>query len=172
MKETVEVNIGIVGRAHGIRGDVSIDVRTDEVARRFVPGAMLRTRSGMQLVIGTTKWHQGRLLVGFEGYHDRTTAETLRGEVLMVDVPADELPSESDEYFDRQLIGLNVLRADGTAAGVVAAVHHFPAQDLLVVRTPTEERLVPFVRALVPEVDLEAGHLRLADVEGLLEDLE
>lgn len=172
MSEQVEVIVGVVARAHGVRGDLTIDVRTDEVARRFHPGAQLRTESGTRLAVTATRWHQGRLLARFDGYPDRTAAETLRGEVLVVDVPADESPSQPEEYFDRQLVGLRVLRADGTEAGHVVEVQHFPAQDLLVVDVDAEQRLVPFVAALVPTVDLAAGTLQLADVEGLLEDLE
>lgn len=167
----VEVIVGVVGRAHGIRGDVSIDVRTDEAARRFTRGTVMTTESGKKLEIATVKWHQGRLLLSFENYPDRTAVEALRGEVLVVEVAGDESPSGPEEYFDRQLVGLRVLAADGEAAGEVIQVQHFPAQDLLVVETPTGERLIPFVSDLVPVVDLEAGHLQLADVGGLLEDL-
>lgn len=97
--------------------------------------------------------------------------ESLRGEKLFVDVLGDERPSEPEEYFDRQLAGLRVLDAAGKHAGEVVEVLHLPAQDCLVVETGAGRRLVPFVSALVPRVDLEAGEVQLADVGGLLEDL-
>lgn len=172
MAETVEIIVGTIGRAHGIRGDATIEVRTDEASRRFVVGGALRTEGGRALTIRQVRWHQGRLLLAFEGVPDRTAVEALRGETLLMDVPTDEVPSEPEEYFDRQLVGLQVLAADGIEAGQVVQVEHFPAQDLLIVETPDGERMIPFVTELVPVVDLEAGHIRLADVPGLLEDLE
>ena len=167
----VEVLVGIVGRAHGIRGDAFIDVRTDEPGRRFQPGSGLRLSSGKHLTLERVRWHRGRPVVAFEGYPDRTAVESLRGEKLFVAVPGDERPSEPEEYFDRQLAGLRVLDAAGKHAGEVVEVLHLPAQDCLVVETGAGRRLVPFVSALVPRVDLEAGEVQLADVGGLLEDL-
>lgn len=172
MEDTVEVTVGVVGRAHGIKGDATIDVRTDEASRRFTPGARLTTESGRALELVRVKWHQGRLLVAFDGYPDRTAVETLRGEVLTARVPASERPSEEDEYFDRHLVGLAVLDATGERVGTVTSVEHFPAQDLLTIDVAGEDRLVPFVSQLVPRVDLKAGELQLADVAGLLEDVE
>lgn len=172
MAQTIEVIVGVVGRAHGIRGDATIDVRTDEVPRRFRPGATLRTEGGRHLTVERVRWHQGRLLVAFAEHPDRTAVETLRGEVLHADVPADELPGSQEEFFDRHLVGLDVLDHTGRMVGVVTGVEHFPAQDLLLVDVDGQVRMVPFVAALVPDVDLEAGEVRLADVPGLLEDLE
>jgi len=111
-------------------------------------------------------------VVSFRGYPDRTAVEGLRGTQLLADVPADELPSEPEEFFDRQLIGLRVLNAIGETVGQVGEVLHLPAQDCLAVDTPKGRRLVPFVRALVPRVDLAAGEVQLAEVGGLLEDPE
>lgn len=172
MPDTIEVIVGRIGRANGVRGAVSIDVRTDEGRRRFTAGARLRRSSGGELQIDTVTWRQGRLLLTFVGHTDRNAAEALRGETLLTDVPAAELPSEPDEYFDRHLIGLRVLDADGTEVGTVTDVLHMPAQDVLQIDTPAGERLVPFVSALVPEVSLAAGTVTLAPVGGLLEDLE
>ena len=161
MTDLVEVLVGVVGRAHGIRGDVFIDVRTDEPGRRFQPGSGFRLASGKKVVLERIRWHRGRLVASFRGYPDRTVVETLRGERLFVDVPADETPSEPEEYFDRQLVGLRALGADGR-----------PAQDCLAVETSSGRRLVPFVSALVPRVDLVAGEVQFADVGGLLEETE
>ncbi len=172
MAEQLEVIVGKVGRAHGIRGDVSIDLSTDEPGRRFFAGATVRLSSGRELTVGKTMWQRGRLFVSFDGYPDRTAVEKLTGEVLSALVPASEVPSQKDEYFDRQLVGLRVLDHVGNASGTVSNVLHLPSQDVLEVTTETGPRLVPFVRALVPSVDLEAGTCQLADVRGLLEDIE
>lgn len=172
MSNPVEVTIGVVGRAHGIKGEVTIEVRTDEVDRRFVAGAQLTTDTGRQLEIAGVRRASGRLLVAFKQVADRTSAEQLRGAQLLARVPSDELPSGSDEYFDRQLIGLQVLDAAGDQVGQIIEVVHGPAQDLLVIDLGADQRLVPFVSQLVPEVDLQGGWVRLADVGGLLADEE
>ena len=158
----VEVIVGKVGRAHGIRGDVFVDVVTDEPKRRFAVGARLRSDDGTTLEVASVKHHGGRLLLSFTGLTSRTAVERLTGTRLL-----------AEEYFDRQLVGLEVRRADGSPVGIVAAVQHMPAQDLLVVDVGADEvRLVPFVAALVPTVDLAKQYLQLADVQGLVEDLD
>lgn len=167
---SVEVIVGRLGRAHGIRGEVAVEPRTDEPDRRFAAGAELREEGGPRVfTVVASRWHAERLLVRFAELVDRTAAEAARGIVLVTDAPADERPADDDEFYDRQLVGLSVLSADGTPAGTVRGVLHL-AQDLLEVQTDTGVRLVPFVEALVPEVDLAAGHVRLADVAGLLDD--
>ena len=170
MGEPVEVIVGIVGRPHGIRGEVGIEVRTDEPERRFTPGARLRIeQGGGSLTVASVRDHSGRLLARFDECPDRTAVEGLRGAVLLVEVDAEERPADDEEYYDRQLTGLRVLDATGGEVGSVVDVIHLPAQDLLEIRTSAGKRLVPFVRALVPTVDLAAGTVRLADVPGLLE---
>lgn len=174
MPDLVEVIVGRVGRPHGLRGEVSIEVRTDEPNDRFFPGVELRTEDGRRrLVVTSCRWHQGRLLLAFSDALDRTAAEGLRGIVLVTDVPADGRPSDAEEYYDRQLRGLLVLDSGGVEVGRVSDVIHLPGQDLLAIETPDGERLVPFVAALVPSVDLAAGTCTLAaDAPGLLDDLE
>lgn len=171
--ELVEVVVGVVGRAHGVRGDVAVDLRTDEPERRFAAGARLRVEDAARvLTVASSRWHSGRLLVRFEELADRTAAEQARGLVLVTDVEPDEPPEDEGEYYDRQLVGLDVVTTDGTAAGRVVAVLHPAGQDLLEIETPGGSRLVPFVEALVPEVDLAAGRLVVAEVPGLLTDAE
>ena len=169
MGETVDVLVGKIGRAHGLRGEVSVHVRTDEPERRFTPGASLRVGDRPRTV-ASARWHSGTLLLGLEGVTDRTAAEALRGRELWADVPADEAPADEGEYWDRQLVGLEVLDAAGAVAGTIGEVLHLPAHDVLVVRTSGGDRLVPFVSEVVPVVDLEAGHVRVADIGGLLSD--
>ncbi len=173
MAETIEVVVGVVGRAHGIRGDVSIDVRTDEPERRFAPGQVIRVEDSTRvLTVQQAREHSGRLLVRFAELPDRTAAEAARGLVLVADVDPAELPEDEDEYYDRQLVGLRVRTADGADVGTVTTVLHLPLQDTLEVETAGGVRLIPFVTEVVPVVDLAAGEVRLADLPGLLQDLD
>jgi 16S rRNA processing protein RimM len=173
MANSIEVVVGAIGRAHGIRGDVAIDVRTDEPEVRFAAGAVLRAEgTGRTFTVTTSREHSGRLLVHFDELADRTVAEAARGTVLVVDVDPAELPAEDEEFYDRQLVGLEAVGADGTVVGPVRSVLHLPMQDTLEIETADGVRLVPFVTAVVPRVDLAAGRLHLADVPGLLTDLD
>ncbi len=168
---SVEVVVGLVGRAHGLRGEVSVLTSTDEPEVRFASGAVLRVEgTARTLTVVSSRWHSGALLVCFREAPDRTAAESLRGLSLAVLVDADARPAAPEEFYDRHLRGLRVLDHTGAEVGEVTDVVHLPAQDLLVVQTPAGERYVPFVAALVPDVDLAAGTCRLAAVEGLLDD--
>ena len=176
---TIEVVVGRIGKAHGVRGEVSVELRTDEPDRRFVDGAVLGTRTPRGdaptgpdrpavLTISGTRWHQSRLLVTFAEAGDRTAAEALRGLTLVTDLDDAETPSDPDEFYDHQLVGCQVVTTDGRHVGEVAGVVHGGAQDLLSVTTSDGEALVPFVSALVPVVDLHARHLEVVDRPGLL----
>lgn len=171
MASTVEVSVGAIGRAHGIRGDVAIDLRTDEPERRFADGAALRIEGTKKVLhVQNSRWHSGRFLVHFVELADRTAVEQARGQVLVVDVDPDELPEDEEEFYDRQLLGLRAELADGTVVGEVTQVVHLPAQDLLEIKVGDQPRLVPFVVELVPTVDLAGGRVVLADVPGLIDD--
>ncbi|MFT8396054.1 ribosome maturation factor RimM [Propionibacterium sp.] len=171
MAGTIDVVVAVVGRAHGVRGEVNLTVRTDEPDRRVAPGKVLMVEgTGRTLTVSSAHWSSGHLQVRFAEAADRTQVEALRGAVLMAHVDETERPEDDDEYYDRQLVGLGVHDAAGKAVGTVADVLHLPAQDLLSITTEDGERLVPLVRALVPEIDLEAGVLKLADVPGLVDD--
>lgn len=171
MSELIEVNIGVIGRAHGIRGDVMIDLRTDEPERRFTVGSQVRIEDTRRtLTITKAVWHGGRLMVHFQGIDDRNAAEAARGTVLVCDVDPAELPTDEDVYYDRQLVGLSAVLDDGTRVGEVTQVIHLPAQDMLAIDVDGVERLVPFVNELVPRVDLDAGEVELVWMPGLLED--
>lgn len=168
-----EVVVGVIGRAHGIRGDVVIELRTDEPGRRFGVGRVLRAEdSARTFTIESLHDHSGRLLAKFRELADRTAAEAARGIRLVVAVDPGELPEAEGEFYDRQLVGLRVRDANNEEVGTVTNVVHAPGQDLLEIETGPGIRLVPFVLALVPEVDLSAGLIRLADLPGLLADLE
>ena len=176
MADNVNVLVGTIGRAHGLRGEVSVNVRTDEPERRFAVGAEVEAHAKpgatRTLTVRTARQHSGTLLVGFDGVTDRTGAEALRGLELWVSVPADEAPADDGAFYDRQLVGLEVRDHTGRRVGQVREVLHLPAHDTLAVVTSDGERLVPFVEALVPVVDMDAGYVQVADVGGLLRDEE
>ncbi|OUC91087.1 ribosome maturation factor RimM [Streptosporangium minutum] len=166
----MQLVIGRIGRPHGLRGDVSVEVRTDDPERRFAPGTAVATdpASAGPLVIESRRWHSGVLLVRFEGVNDRNRAEELRGTTLVID-SADIPPSDDpDEFYDHQLIGLAVVTPGGERVGEVSDVLHH-GQDLLVVRRGGAEVYVPFVKALVPVVDLDEGLLVVDGPAGLLD---
>jgi 16S rRNA processing protein RimM len=168
----IRVTVGRVGRAHGIRGEVAIDVRTDEPERRFAPASKL-IAGDRTLTVSRTRWHSGRLIAAFDEVPDRTAAELLRGTLLEADVDPDEVPSDDGEYYDRQLVGLSARRASGEVLGEVASVVHHGEQDTLVIRSGAgAEILVPFVAAIVPTVDVIGGFVVVADVPGLLDPEE
>jgi len=170
---TVEVVVGVVGRPHGVHGEVAVEPRTDEPDRRFAPGQQLRSEGSRRTwEVASMRWHSGRMLVHFTGLDDRTAAEAARGVRLVTDVDPDERPDEPGEFYDRQLVGLAVRTPDGARVGEVVAVLHLPAQDVLEIRTADGPRLVPFVADLVPEVDLEAQVLTVADRAGLLAEID
>lgn len=171
MTQWEDVLIGTIGRAHGLRGEVSVRVRTDEPERRFTPGQSVLIE-GKPRNVDSVRWHSGTLLISLAGVSDRTAAEALAGTEMWARVPADAVPEEEDAYYDRQLIGLTVMDAAGAQVGLVADMLHLPSQDLLVVSTPAGERLVPFVTELVPVVDLERRAVHVADVAGLLREAE
>jgi 16S rRNA processing protein RimM len=168
-----ETIVGVIGRPHGVRGEVTVEVRTDEPERRFAPGQVLRDEGGTRpFTVQSVRDHSGRLLVTFAEVINRETAEAVRGTLLIAAVEPDERPLEPEEFYDRQLIGLGVRRPDGVVVGTVSSVLHLPTQEVLEVETAAGSRLVPFVTALVPEIDLETGCLTVADVAGLLDDLQ
>jgi 16S rRNA processing protein RimM len=174
--DRLEVVVGIVGRAHGLRGDVAVDLRTDEPDVRFAPGSVLGTEgtSSRLTVASMRDGAAGRLVVRFVEAPDRTAAEGLRGRVLTATVDVLDRPAGDDpeEFYDRQLRGLRVIDASGHEVGVVSDVIHLPSQDMLAVTTEAGERLVPFVSDLVPTVDLATGTAQLSRAaDGLLDDL-
>ncbi|MEV4251735.1 ribosome maturation factor RimM [Spirillospora sp. NPDC049652] len=166
--------IGRIGRAHGVRGDSTVDVRTDDPELRFAPGTEIATdpEGAGPLTVEQIRWHSGKLLVRFAGVTGRDDADALRGTWLVVD--ADDIPEsdDPDDFHDAQLVGLAVRTVDGTDVGEVTEVRHH-GQDLLVVRRAgggRGELLVPFVAAIVPEVDVAGGRLVIDPPAGLLDE--
>jgi 16S rRNA processing protein RimM len=170
----MQLVVGRISRPHGVRGELAVDVRTDDPELRLAAGAVLTTEPAAAgpLTVVRTHWHSGRLLVTFKGIHDRNGADDLRGVLLLVESDELEEITDPDEFRDHQLIGLAVLTPDGELVGHVADVLHY-GQDLLVVsgsgKRGGAEIMIPFVSAIVPEVDLTAGQLRIDPPAGLLD---
>jgi len=166
----VQVTVGRIGRPHGIRGDVVVGVRTDEPELRFARGSRLDTDPADvgPLTVAAIKWHSGELLVRFEDIGDRDAAAELRGTWLTVDSATIAPPADPDEFRDADLVGLSVRTLDGTPVGTVDDVLH-SGQDVLVIKSPDgRDIMIPFVKPLVPEVDVPGGYLAINPPEGLL----
>lgn len=174
----MRVVVGRIGKAHGIRGAVTVEVRTDEPEVRFASGSVVNTdpEATGPLVVREHRWHSGRLLIEFDGIEDRTAAESLRGTMLSVDVDDDARPSDPDEFYDHHLVGMAVQTVEGQRIGELLEVAHLPGQPLLVVRGDEDvtgarrEVLIPFVREIVPTVDLDQGVIVIDPPPGLLDE--
>lgn len=196
--------VGRIVRPHGIRGELIVDVRTDDPQDRFRVGASLATSTGpdhpgaaspgtgpsgspptadgevvpegvrwtvpAELTIETVRAHQGRLILAFDGVLDRETAEELRGVFLWVDSATVSPLTDPDEFHDHELVGLTAVTPSGQTLGEVTKIDHAPAADLLVLRRTTGgTALVPFVKAIVPEVDVAGGRVVVDPPEGLFD---
>lgn len=147
--------VGRIGRAHGILGEATIEVRTDEPDRRFAIGATVQTDTHGELTISSGRVHNGILLLGFNGITDRNGIEKLRNTLLYADVDINEDNDDEDEYHVMQLIGCQAVLENGESFGEVSDVINLPGQDLLAIKTQQGEQLIPFVHQLVPTVDVE-----------------
>lgn len=172
-----QLRVGRLTKAHGLKGAMKVELYTDAPERRFVPGAVFTlqvpegsTWHGKTLELVELKWYNLNPVAFFKDVSDRTVAETLAKAILWVDQDLAEQSVEEDAWYDHQLVGLSVVR-DGVAIGTVTLVDHLPAQDLLHITTESGEVLVPFVKAIVPSVDLEAGTLTVTPPAGLFEEL-
>jgi 16S rRNA processing protein RimM len=164
-------------KAHGLKGAIKLELYTDDPEGRFVPGATFTLQvpesspwHGKPLTVREFRWMNSHPVAFFEGVEDRDAAEELIRAILWVDEDMQASPAEEDAWFDHQLVGLDVVR-DGETVGKVARVDHLPAQDLLIVKVRDEEVLVPFVKAIVPEVDIASGRVIVTPPAGLFEEI-
>jgi len=177
MSSKTQLRVGRLTKAHGLKGAIKIELYTDDPERRFVPGAVFTLQvptsspwHGKTLELSELKWYNTHPVAFFKDVPDRTTAESLLKAILWVDQDLTESPDEEDAWFDHQLVGLSVIR-DGVKVGTISLVEHLPAQDLLHVATDAGEVLVPFVKAIVPSVDVKGGTLTVTPPPGLFEEL-
>ena len=172
-----QLRVGRLVKAHGLKGAIKVEMYTDDPARRFSPGAVFTLQvptssawHGKTLELIELKWYNSHPVAFFKDVPDRTVAESLIKAILWIDQDPTEDSGEEDAWFDHQLIGLDVIR-DGAKVGRVTQIDHFPAQDLLTVKTENGEVLVPFVKAIVSAVDIDAGTLTVTLPVGLFEEL-
>ncbi|SCY22991.1 16S rRNA processing protein RimM [Microbacterium sp. LKL04] len=175
-----QLRVGRLVKAHGLKGALKLELYTDDPDGRFVPGAVFTLQvpesspwHGKTVTVREFKWMNSHPVVFLDGVEDRDGAESLVRAILWIDQDPTAPVVEDDAWYDHQLVGLDVVR-DGEVVGRVARVDHFPAQDLLSVQlTGGEDRevLVPFVKAIVSEVDMAAGRLVVTPPAGLFEDL-
>ena len=166
----MEVTVGRIGRPHGLRGEVTVQVTTDDPDSRFAAGAVLGTDPASRGPLTVTGMRRSGpvLVIGFDGITDRDAAETLRGTMLTLDSATLPVPDDPDEFYDHQLIGLAVHDRSGTVLGEVVEVWHPPAAPVLVVNRPDgSQELVPFVSVIVPVVDLDAGRVVVEPPDGM-----
>lgn len=160
-----------IGKPHGLRGEVTVQVHTDNPQERFAVGTQFATEPDRGLLtLCSVRVHQQIYLLGFDGVADRTAAEALRNTRLLIDDADEDELEDDDAWREEDLLGLTVVTTDGTVLGEVSALHTRAVQDLLEVRrTDGRELLIPFVAEIVPEVDEETGQVVVDPPTGLLE---
>ncbi len=168
----MQLVVGRIGRPHGVRGELTVEVHTDSPEGRFFPGAVLETApaGAGPLTVSSARWANGRLLLGFESASDRTAAEALRGVLLVAESSTSPPPEDPEEFWDHQLVDLTAETVAGDVLGTVAEVLHLPGGDVLAIRRPAgADLLVPFVAAMVPEVDIAGRRVVIDPPEGLID---
>ncbi|KQQ19920.1 hypothetical protein ASF48_13535 [Rathayibacter sp. Leaf299] len=174
---TTQLRVARLTKAHGLKGAIKLELYTDEPDKRFTPGSTFtlqvpRTSEwhGKKLELVELRWYNSHPVAFFKGVDDRSAAETLLKAILWIDEEVRTTPGEDDSWYDYQLVGMKVVR-DGAEVGTVRRVDHFPAQDLLIVATPSGEVMVPFVTAIVPSIDPVAGVVTVTPPTGLFEEI-
>lgn len=164
----MRLQVARIGKPHGIRGEVTVQLMTDDPDARFEPGTVFDVESSpvKKLTVEGARWNKEILLVAFDEVPDRNIAETMRGSLLFLET-AELEEDDDDAWYEHELVGLSA-RIGTEIVGKVTGLRTNDAQDLLIIEdTEGAEVLVPFVEAIVPEVDLQAGHIRLTPPEGL-----
>jgi 16S rRNA processing protein RimM len=171
------LRVGRLLKAHGLKGAIKLELYTDSPNERFVPGAVFELQVpeespwfGKTVTVTELRWYNQSPVLFLDGVVDRTGAESLIKAILLIDAETEKLPDEPDAWYDHQLVGLKALR-DGVEVGEVVRVDHFPAQDLLIIKTGDREVMLPFVKAMVPSVDIKAGTVTVTPPTGLFEEV-
>ncbi|MEO6309847.1 MAG: ribosome maturation factor RimM [Leifsonia sp.] len=172
-----QLRVGRLTKAHGLKGAIKLEMFTDDPGRRFVPGAVFTLQvptgspwHGKTLELVELRWYNQHPVGFFKDVLDRSAAETLAKAILWIEQDPAEASDEEDAWYDHQLVGLAVVR-DGVKVGTIARLDHMPAQDLLIVKTANGDVMVPFVKAIVPAVDIAAGTVTVTPPPGLFEEL-
>ena len=176
--ERVELRVARLVRAHGLKGGLKLELYTDDPELRFTPGSEFSLQvptdspwRGKKITLESIREINSSPVAFFEGIEDRDAAESIVRAILWIEHDPEVTPRENNAWFDHELVGLDVVR-EGVTVGTIARLEHFPAQDLLVVDTPSGEVLVPFVEAFVPRVDIAARQVLITPPGGLFEALD
>lgn len=169
---TMDVVVGRLGRPHGVHGEISVEIRTDDPENRFAIGAKITVKETNQLLTVTaTRWHLSRLLIKFEEIQDRTQVDKVRGKLLVLNINPQESLTNENEFYEFQLIDLDVFDQNNEKLGVVKEVLPGSAQAIIVVKTPdNREVMVPFVNQLVPVVDIKNKKIMMNPPQGLFDE--
>ena len=157
---------GVIGKPHGLAGDVYVERISDD-PHRYDPGAELLHSDGNVLVVERSRVHRDRFLVKFAGVESREDAVLIRGTLYVDASAAREL--DEGEYWERDVVGSEVFDSSGERVGTVTMLLPGVAQDLIEVDTPRGPRLVPFVKEIVISVDPDARRVTIDPPEGLLD---
>ncbi|MCF8536106.1 MAG: ribosome maturation factor RimM [Rhodoluna sp.] len=177
ISSSTTLRVGRLVKAHGLKGAFKLELYTDSPKLRFVEGATLKLQVpdsspwfGKTVTVQELRWYNTMPVLFLKECEDRTIADSLVKAILLVDAPNDEVTNEEHAWFDHQLVGLSVIR-DAEEIGKVVRVDHLPSQDLLAIETATGEVLVPFVKAIVPVVDIKNRSLTITPPLGLFEEV-
>jgi 16S rRNA processing protein RimM len=170
-----KLRVGRLVKAHGLKGAIKLELYTDSPDQRFQPGQVLELQVpetsewfGKTIKVLELRFYNQSPVLFLEGIEDRSKAETLIKAILLIETDIDALPEEPEAWYDHQLVGLKAL-VGGEVVGTVARVDHLPAQDLLAIETVSGEVLVPFVKQIVPEVNVALGQVSITPPDGLFE---
>ena len=163
----MQLVVGRIGRAHGVLGEATIEVQTDDPDIRFQVGNKLTLDDGRELTIRSSRWHNQILLLAFDGVADRNQIEELRDQLISSDVDLGLLAP--GEYHFQQLIGCEVFQQNGVLIGTVDEILKSPGQDLLSVSRAAGRVLIPMVKQIIIEIDVLAKKIIVNPPEGLLD---
>ena len=163
----MQLVVGRIGRAHGVLGEATIEVQTDDPDIRFQVGNKLTLDNGRQLTIRSSRWHNQILLLAFDGVADRNQIEELRDQLISSDVDLGSLAP--GEYHFQQLIGCEVFQQNGELIGKVDEIVKLPGQDLLSVSRSGAQVLIPMAKQIIIEIDVLAKKIVVNPPEGLLD---
>lgn len=170
-----KLRVGRLVKAHGLKGAIKLELYTDSPNQRFQPGQILELQVpetsewfGKTITVTELRFYNQAPVLFLEGIDNRSKAETLIRAILLIETEADDLPEEPEAWYDHQLVGLEALVGE-ESVGIVTRVDHLPAQDLLAIETANGEVLVPFVKQIVPEVNVSLGQVRISPPDGLFE---
>jgi 16S rRNA processing protein RimM len=170
-----KLRVGRLVKAHGLKGALKLELYTDSPDQRFRAGQELELQVpetsewfGKTIKVAELRFYNQSPVLFLEGIQDRSQAETLVKAILLIETDLEQLPEDPEAWYDHQLVGLTALVGE-EVVGKVIRVDHLPAQDLLAIETSNGEVLVPFVKQIVPLVDIQKGQVVLTPPAGLFE---